>query len=438
MIFLKSDINNKGALLITVLSVFFAMLPGVFSILFYLLLFCVILFKYNYSPIVFFILGAVLVGNELLFASVIELSILKYLLIFSFFLMTVRQRLNSSYSNKMIVYLILIFCLILAHSLFFSQILSLSLLKLINWFLFIFSMFCFFSNLDDEIRLKIMEGLNIALSVLIVCSLPLLGIPEIGYLRNGMGFQGFTNQPQAFGSFVGVFAILNLLLFFKNKKLHYIAFFSLGIFLIILSQSRTAGLAYVLSFATILTMIFLSRYQRFFVYNFSRNSIYYVFFLILIMPLIIIFNINYLFDYINKRGSSAIEEGETSRSSLISNMMNNINSYFAEGIGFGLPSDLDLSDASYLPLLNLPISVPTEKGVLYIAIFEELGVLFGFFVIILILLISFHRFNSNVYLPIIVFVLGTNIAENTFFSIGGVGLMLSIFYIASVKFKKLN
>lgn len=438
MIFLKSDINNKSVLLITVLSVFFAILPGVFSILFYLLLFCVILFKYNYSPIVFFILGAVLVGNELLFASVMELSILKYLLIFLFFLMTIRQRFNSSHSNKMVVYLILIFCLIFVHSLFFSQILSLSLLKLINWFLFIFSMFCFFSNLDDEIRLKIIESLNISLSVLILFSLPLLGIPEIGYLRNGMGFQGFTNQPQAFGSFVGVFAILNLLLFFKRKKLHYIAFFSLGTFLIVLSQSRTAGLAYVLSFATILAMIILSRYQKFFVYSFSRNSIYYVFSLILTIPLIVMFNINYLLDYINKRGSSAIEDGETSRSGLISNMMNNINSHFAEGIGFGLPSDLDLSDASYLPLLNLPISVPTEKGVLYIAIFEELGILFGFFVIIFILLISFNRFNSNIYLPIIVFVLGTNIAENTFFSIGGVGLMLSIFYIASVKFKKLN
>lgn len=435
---LKSDISNKGAIFITVLSVFFAILPSFFSIFFYFFLFFIILFKYNYSPVVFLILGAISVGNEMLFPGVGDFSIFKYILILAFFLMTLVRKIGSSYSNKVVIYLVLIFCLIFIHSLFFSQILSLSLLKITNWFLFIFSAFCFFLNLDESMRLKIVENLNLALSILIIFSLPFLLVPEIGYLRNGMGFQGFANQPQAFGSFVGIFAILNLLLFFKNPKLYYIIFFSLGTVLIVFSQSRTAGLAYVLSFLTILTMVVLSKFPKSFSYSFYKNAIRYASALLLIIPFIIVVNSNYLFDYINKRGDAAIDGGETSRSGLVSNMMSNIDIYFLEGIGFGLPSDLDLSDASYLPLINLPISVPIEKGVLYIAIFEELGVLFGLFIIILILLISFNNFKYNVYFPIIVFVLGTNIAENTFFSIGGVGLMLSIFYIASIRFKKLS
>lgn len=59
-------------------------------------------------------------------------------------------------------------------------------------------------------------------------------------------------------------------------------------------------------------------------------------------------------------------------------MLRNIHEYGLTGIGLGIPSDLDsLLWVIYLSLLNLSISLPTEKGIFYVAIYEELGYLFG-------------------------------------------------------------
>ncbi len=427
--------DNLNVVMISILAIALAMLPGFLSLSFYLFLFFLLIFKYSYSPIFFMLLGGVSIGNELLFSGVQQFSNLKYLLIILFFLISVSKIKKTFVLNKILFFLILILILIFTHSVFFSQILILSLLKLLSWFVFIFSLSIYFLNQTHDEKLHCILSLNKSMIVLLILSLPLLLIPEIGYLKNGQGFQGFSNQPQVFGSFVGALAILNLLLFFKKNKYLYILIFSISSVLIVLSQSRTAGLAFFLAILITLFMVFSSKIKSKANYFFSKKSLYYACFILLLAPLIVIMNMSYLSEYINKRGTDAIGADGSSRSGLISNMMLNIDVYFLEGIGFGLPSNLDLTDASYLPIVGLPISVPIEKGVLYLAVFEELGLLFGFTVLILIFIISFHKIYRNSYFSLIVFVLGTNLAENTFFSIGGIGMMLLILYFASINFR---
>jgi membrane-anchored protein YejM (alkaline phosphatase superfamily) len=78
--------------------------------------------------------------------------------------------------------------------------------------------------------------------------------------------------------------------------------------------------------------------------------------------------------------------------------------------------------------LNLPISAPTEKGIIYISILEELGI-FGFILFIMLIFILFYKaiiYNMSSIIVFIVILL-SNIGEATFFSIGGLGLLNLIF-----------
>ena len=96
------------------------------------------------------------------------------------------------------------------------------------------------------------------------------------------------------------------------------------------------------------------------------------------------------FDFINNflRKNSAEEFNniyETylqSRNILIEPMIDNINKNFTTGIGFGVASSLSTANIQLDRFFNLPIWMSVEKGTIYIAISEELGI-FGFILFVL-------------------------------------------------------
>ena len=130
---------------------------------------------------------------------------------------------------------------------------------------------------------------------------------------------------------------------------------------------------------------------------------------------------------------SIINAYKISRGVLYIPMIDNILESPLKGIGFGLASDLTNMDIKYFR--GVPVSAPIEKGVLPLAILEEVGV-FGFiFIIIWILLlvrcsIAKGISDTMVLLTILLF----NLGEAGLFSPNGYG-MLYLVLLASATTK---
>jgi len=139
----------------------------------------------------------------------------------------------------------------------------------------------------------------------------------------------------------------------------------------------------------------------------------------------------FLLKYDEKEDVSLLEQGLSSRQGLIDAMKSNIDRYPLTGIGFGIGSTPHArSNVQRDPILGLPLMATIEKGVLPIMILEELGIPLGFLVYLWIGMLALCATRGGI-LPIAVFaaVMLTNVAEAAFLSPGGVGL-LSIILVA--------
>ncbi|MEI8368281.1 MAG: hypothetical protein WCJ31_07590 [Planctomycetia bacterium] len=140
---------------------------------------------------------------------------------------------------------------------------------------------------------------------------------------------------------------------------------------------------------------------------------------------------NFLLKYGEQEDVSLIEQGLSSRQGLIDMMKSNIDRYPLTGIGFGIGSTPELrSNVQRDAILGLPLMATVEKGVLPVMILEELGIPLGFLVYLWIGTLALSATRGGI-LPISVFatVMLTNIAEAAFLSPGGAGL-LSIVLVA--------
>jgi hypothetical protein len=115
-----------------------------------------------------------------------------------------------------------------------------------------------------------------------------------------------------------------------------------------------------------------------------------------------------------------MEAYEISRGRLFESMIQNIRENPFFGIGFGIASDIQSMEIVYDPIFNLPIQAPVEKGVMFVAIIEEVGVI-GFFLFCLWLkmIISQAIHNGAIYIFVIMLIFLLNLAEATLFSPGG-------------------
>ena len=322
------------------------------------------------------------------------------------------------------------------HALLFSQIPDVSILKAINWMLVMVVLLSAWSGLNELQRDDLQRWLFKFLILLAIMSLPFLAIPSIGYMRNGSGFQGILNHPQAFGPTMALLSALvfGRLLSQKRPSIMLIAMAFGSLILIILSESRTAGMALVFAMAfsvvfacvlrrkTIATIAPALRSKRlvalgtavFFAFTVTGSQLSGV--------------VN---DYISKgrkfQVSGITEAYDLSRGSLISTMMDNIKERPWTGIGFGIASDPDSMVISRDPVLDLPISAPIEKGVAPLAVLEEIGVL-GFLLIAIWVGILIRRaaLNGMAALMVACTTLLINMGEAILFSPGGMGLLALI------------
>jgi O-Antigen ligase. len=323
---------------------------------------------------------------------------------------------------------------ILTHSLIYSTFVVVSILKAASWFVVVLTLFYAWRGLTPAQHKILFNRLQWGLILLIFLSLPFLAIPSIGFLRNGRGFQGVLNHPQAFGPTVALVGSLTMgrVLGEHRPRWRDLSLVILCLALIFLSQARTAGLAMMLgTFATaVLSPVFAGVPRKQLLPGLRSRRIK---FLLLLASAGVVFFGSFManslagFLFKGSGATSVIDAADASRGVLINKMILNIKDKPLTGIGFGVASYPDDMVVERDPYLNLPIGAPVEKGVMPLAVVEELGVLGALSVLVWMIFIL--RSSSRIGVPqfaVSITLLLVNFGESMFFSVGGMGMLLVI------------
>lgn len=342
--------------------------------------------------------------------------------------------------KKYVFWLCVLNLILVTHSIIVSYEVSISILKILSWFIAAFVLINTWARITEEDKENLYQFIILILKLVTILSLPLFLIPEIGFAKNGTGFQGLLNHPQAFGPTMALLGTIMVGKILANKKLLFsetIWFFGCLV-LIILSQARTAGLALVLGILLSLLLNPILIKKGFFEANpILKNKNIYLWLIIIIgitglaSPLYI----ENIKSYIFKRSeySNVTELADESRGALVKDMLHNISEKPILGIGFGVASDPNSLEVTRDPIFNLPISATIEKGVLPIAIIEELGIFVGIIVFIWLFYSLRKAAKYNIQsLTVLMCILCLNLGEYMFFSIGGMGMLMLIFFAKSV------
>lgn len=336
-------------------------------------------------------------------------------------------------SSSMVFATLLLGVFLVIHSFLFSPLVDVSVLKAVSWTVAMATLVAAWTGLAADERDSLVRQLFTGLTVLMVVSLPFLALP-VGYLRNGSGFQGVLNHPQVFGptmALMGAWAASQL---FGQKRPPWAAvvLVAASLVLVILSEARTGGLAMALGVAiTVLVAPALAgRSIRTMLPGLRSPRVGVVTAVALAGMLVAGSMLSERLDaYISKRGggSNLAQAYETSRGAQMERMLGNIQKMPLQGIGFGIASDAQSMAVQRDPVFDLPISATTEKGVLPLAVLEELG-LFGFmfFAAWIWLLVRRSARGGIPALAVCLTALLINMGESTLFSPSGFGLLLLI------------
>ncbi len=318
------------------------------------------------------------------------------------------------------------------HSLLFSPIVDVSVLKAVSWVLVMSAMIEAWTGLEPENQEKVSRQIFGGLVVLLIASSPLLLMP-LGYLRNNTGFQGVMSHPQSFGPTMALLGAWAVSYIFSAKRPPWsLVWLAMAcVVLVVLSEARTAGLALLLGVgvAIVTAPMFVSR-QLTVVFPGLRSPRTHIVFFIALAGLIVAGAKveNVITHYLTKSGRSEgvglVEQYQTSRGRLMDQMWINIQENPLQGIGFGIdsyPLEMDIKRES---LFGLPVSASVEKGVMPLAVLEELG-LVGFLAFAMwVYMLLRHSVRGGVAPFLVVMtILFLNFGESTLFSPGGVGLL---------------
>lgn len=323
----------------------------------------------------------------------------------------------------------------LMHSILFSAVLDVSILKAISWTLVTSTLLSAWGGLDSFERELVINQIFGCLIVVLILSIPLLGM-TLGYLRNESGFQGILSHPQVFGvtvGLVGAWAASKMFSYVKPSWLLVVLVVMCVIF-VILSQARTAGVAMFLGLfisSISVSMIAGRRFSEMLPGLRSRRLHIVIAMAIVIGIVGASFIVDRLSTYFIKgtESTSFVEAYDTSRGGLMRKMWDNIENKPFTGIGFGIASYPEEMIVERDPFLGLPVSAAIEKGVLPIAVIEELG-LFGFFAVVLWLWMIVRLSSRGAglkALSVVVVALLMNMGEFMFFSPSGMGMLILIF-----------
>lgn len=323
--------------------------------------------------------------------------------------------------------------LIIAHSMLFSQIADVSILKAISWTVAAAALISCWTGMPAYEREETISQLFWGLVLIMLFSLPMLILPT-GYLRNGWGFQGVLNHPQAFGPVMAVLGAWAATTMLARRKPAWLVVSLTGIcfVLVFLSGARTAGLALVGSVALSIVLVpwLAGQPARWLFPGLASPRVWFVVAAALIVAMAFVpILAETVGVFITKGGSggSLLDSYDQSRGMLIDRMIGNMVQKPMTGIGFGIASDYTLMEVDRSGFLGLPAGAPVEKGVVFLAVVEELGIVVAAVVLWWTLaIIRGCAKGGLVPLAICMIVILFNFGEATFFSPGGMGMLWMI------------
>lgn len=322
---------------------------------------------------------------------------------------------------------------IVAHALLFSAVRDVSVLKAASWTVAVATLLSAWSALSAEARQRLERQLFGGLVVLMLASLPMVARGS-GYLVNGSGFQGVLSHPQAFGPTMALLAawLASRILAETRPPWRLVGLFVIALVLIVLSEARTAGLGLMLGLLVAIAAGRLLAGQRLGDYMPGLRSRRVQ--LTMGLGLLAVIAVGPLLGnkvamFVAKRGSSynVVEAYDRSRGRKVDEMWTNIREHPIRGIGFGVASDPFSMEVARDPVLGLPTGASIEKGVLYLAIWEELG-LMGLMAVLawLLLLIRRAALGGMTPLAVCLTALIMNLGEAMLFSPSGFGMLVLI------------
>lgn len=321
------------------------------------------------------------------------------------------------------------------HAVLFSPSPDVSILKAVSWTLVITALLTAWAGLSQMEHDVLANRMFRGLVAVMLISLPLIFSP-LGYLRNGTGFQGILSHPQSFGptmALLGVWTIGRML--GENCPPWSLIVLSVTcVALIVLSEARTAAGALVLGLGTALIAVsHLSERSIWELVPALRSGrLLLICAFATIGAIVSATHLGGLVDnFISKSGraevQSILEAYELSRGGLIEEMWSNIKERPVSGIGFGIashPYDMDVLRDS---IVGLPVGAAIEKGVMPLAVLEEVGLL-GFVLVTAWVVVLLKGCAPGGVAPLGtgITVMFLNMGEATFFSPGGFGLLTLI------------
>ena len=289
------------------------------------------------------------------------------------------------------------------------------------------------SGVSDNRRELLRHQLFLGLIAIMVLSLPLLIMPA-GYLATGTGFQGIFSHPQAFGltmALLGAWAAVRMFAL-RRPPWSLVLLVSVCLGLVMLSEARTAALALMMGVAiAIVAAPAISGRPILDLLPGLRSQRVHLFIGLLLVGLVLAWPLvaDRAETFITKRGAAndLVEAYEISRGGLMEAMWVNIEENPWQGIGFGIASLPELMVVERDPILGLPTSALVEKGVLPLAILEEVGLPGFLFVAVWVWIMLRRCARAGVEpLAVLLVILLLNMGEATLFSPGGVGLIMMI------------
>lgn len=347
-----------------------------------------------------------------------------------------RRTAPRSRSDKELIIVTSLFgSLTILHSLFFSSWVDVSLLKAISWTLTMMTLLAGWSGLNDRQRPQLTYQLFGGLMMVMLASLALVPFPA-GYMFE-KGFMGILGQSQAFGitmALLGAWAAMRAVAE-PRPSWALISMLPACMGLILLSGTRTAAVALLLGVAAAILLgpLLTGQPGGQVLPGLRSRRVHLALFIALVCMAV-------AWPKVVEQSTSFIEKNagtqnlaqayQLSRGFLIDAMWLNIESDPWQGIGFGIASIPDLMEVQRDPIFDLPISAPVEKGVLPVAVLEELGIP-GFVLFVAWLWIILKRCARRGVPALAVFLVALllNMGEAILFSSSGMG-MLAMLLIA--------
>lgn len=317
---------------------------------------------------------------------------------------------------------------LIGHSIFFSSIIVISLLKSLIWGLAFLTLLVGWQDLArtdaDRVEFRIYVTLTtlIFISVLLISQSPAY-VPRTPFLR------GALVHSQALGIVASIIAVWTMAKIVVSKKPSLLQFMGLSIAMIAVtfSYSRTALIS------SAITMILLFSVAKI---RGSTNGPWKTpglkspkFILFAVFGIIVLLAGSEFFaSVLLKRSGFSSQEVSVvalynaSRGGLAEAMWFNIQKDPLVGVGFGLSSNIQEMNITYFQ--GIPIGATVEKGITFLAVWEEVGLVGVFlfsFLIAQVLLKSLRLGPERLSIFIVIFLL--NLGEATLLSVGGVGLL---------------